>query len=548
MTRFSRTLFFFLMLFGLSGLRAAIPDGSYYILYPAAGSGQYMYPSGRSYRYGPTKTVVNVSTNASGYLVLSNSSGTFSGFPASFYVLSPTAPNNSSNYFQCIPVASSTFSGTSISVGDYSGFPWKAIPTPSTNITLNFTAKASTDLHIGLRYSSTNCIELVVGGWTNSASKVRVVNYSAGISFQEQYAATSPNPVISDTNNPIQYTLTVANGVITLLGKLSNGSTYTVVSFNQASYGLSILNTPFTGYSFRAFTPFTWTVSGDTVTSVATTFTGTRNGYSAQSAVSQADADTQAMLAWLNAKIPTGTIVNTQQGGWKAISSQVAGNMKLTFTAAALTDMWIYFQATDGSYFFLAVGCGNNTYSVIRKFSSPGVVLGSDIQIAGPSPTIPDTVNPVTYTLTIMNGQLTLTSVAGGATTTRVTYSDAALLNKTYSAYTFGNYLAAIPWKYTGDGASLNTFTGTYSGYTAQSTLSQADADAKAQAAWATAVVTSIGSSKTTAVNAVNPILTSIASANTALTAARRAFTDIASQLDALAGQAGFTPKLPWQT
>ena len=321
--------------------------------------------------------------------------------------------------------------------------------------------------------------------------------------------------------------------------------------------------------------------------------------------------------------------------GWKPISTP-SSNIRLTFKAVATTDLHIAFQYNTNSYIELPIGGWGNAQSALRNFYA-GRQQGGDFYFYSSSgKPIPDTVNPVSYTVTINAGVLTVmaTTIGGVTSTIIAAYSNPSILNQTFTAYSFrmcpgtpswrvandiatgtavavtytgtysavyngvtqtvtatstvsqadANTKAQTQWNsqyptYTGtysavyngvtqtitatstvSQADANTkaqtqwnarypmYTGTYGGYSAQSTLSQADADAKAQAVWAAAVLTSIGNSKTTAVNAVNPVLTVITNSRNALTAARKAFTDIALQLDTLAGQVGFTPKLSWQT
>lgn len=523
----------------------ALTNGTYYVFY-TAGS-QYYYPSGGTIYSSATRIPVSMTFPSSGNPIWSYNGGTCSAYPSNTFVVAPAVPNTS-QYFQLQPVSgtsttTSTFTGTVISGSTYATFGWKPISTPSSNIRLTFKAVATTDLHIAFQYNTNWYIELPIGGWGNTQSAFR--NFYSGVQQGgDLYFYPSSGKPIPDTVNPVSYTVTINAGVLTVTATTSAGATTTVLSYSNPS----ILNQTFTAYSFRMCSgTANWTVANDTAAGTVVTYSGTCNGYPATSTVSQADADLLAKNAWLNAKIPSGTVVTANLSAWKTISSPVVGNVKLTFTAAALMDLWIYFQATDGTYFFLALGGWTNTRAVIRSYSSAGAQIGGDIAIAGPSPIIPDTVNAVTYTLTIMNGQLTLTAVAGGVTSTRVTYTDPVLLGKTFSAYSFGTNMASIPWKYTGDAATFNTFTGTYSGYTATSTVSQADADAQALGLFSSAVVTSIGNSKTTAINSVNPVLSLISTSTMALAAGRQAFVDIASQLDTLAGQAGFTPKLPWQ-
>lgn len=517
---------------------------TYTIFYPGANS--YLCPvAGGNISYVANPVPLTVTQSGSNYS-LSYNGVIFNSWPSSYYVLAPANPG-AGQYFVMTPVggvpttAAATSPGPSVLItqGTFSGFPWKTF-NASSNVVLNFTANVErTDLTIGLRYSATNCVEIVVGGWFNSRSVVRDVNYSTGISVLSEYPATSPSPPIQQLNTAIKFVLTIANGTLTIRGTLPNGSTYTALTYTSP-----FINKTFTGYSFRGCPPYNWTVSADSLGSVsATTITymATSNGYSATSSVSQADADLRARLAWLNGKISTGAIIDKQinlSSSWRPISNSVVGNLRLTFRAVGNGDLWIGFRASDGSFFYITFGGWGNTQSAITICNSSGTQVSGGGVTPG---TLPSIIDPVTYTLTIMNGQLLLTALFNGVTSTRITYSNPALLGRVFTAYSFGAFSTTAPWKVTEDVVSVNAFTSTQNGYSAQSTVSQADADAKAIALWSSAITTMITNSKNVALNQFNTFNSALSPQVIALSGARSALKNVAINIS------GFTGKLPWE-
>ncbi len=183
--------------------------------------------------------------------------------------------------------------GTVVSGGTYASMGWLPITNGSQgNLKLTFNGLATNDLHIGLQYGGSNYLEVVVGGWSNTSSVVRI--FQNGVQQGADIGASSPNPVIPSVGNASAFTLLVSGSTLTV----SVGGSVILSCTNSA------FNQTFTAYSFRAFSTFYWAVSGSVATS--TSFTGSYNGISKTSTVSQADAIAQAQAAWT--VIETGTI------------------------------------------------------------------------------------------------------------------------------------------------------------------------------------------------------------------------------------------------
>ncbi len=183
--------------------------------------------------------------------------------------------------------------GMVVSGGSYASIGWLPITNGSQgNLKLTFNGLATNDLLIGLQYGGSNYLEVVVGGWSNTSSVVRI--FQNGVQQGGDIGATSPNPVIPSVGNVSAFTLLVSGSTLTV----SVGGSVILSCTNSA------FNQTFTAYSFKAFSTSYWAVSGSVATS--TSFTGSYNGISKTSTVSQADAIAQAQAAWT--AIETGTI------------------------------------------------------------------------------------------------------------------------------------------------------------------------------------------------------------------------------------------------
>ena len=652
-------MLFLLSLAGYALSMVAPVDGTYWVQYNNSTMSTY-YLTASGFTAGkPAVPNVVVSNSGGWYSFVVNGITVFKYYSTQLaaltYVLS-TAPITTASSASTTTASTTPGPSVSISQGTFAGFPWKAINS-SSSVVLNFTANVpTTDLTIGLRYSATNCVEIVVGGWFNSRSVVRDVNYSTGISVITEYQATSPSPPIAQLNAAIKYVLTIANGTLTITGTLPSGATYTVLTYSS-----SFLNKTFTGYSFRGCPPYTWTVSADflgstssasttTTTSTtassqvirdgnywiqysstypnyystgssmnfittkptsanyliqyvassgaytlkdaltgavvgtytaasatafsgrpwilvfgsavsssttSTTYTGTYpkagdSGFdypgvqTAMATTSQADADAAAKNKWQTMRLSWlqsagGTVVNGATYatfGWKNVSAP-GQNIKLTFSALATTDLYIGLQYSTYYYIEIVLGGWGNIKSVVRTFYN-NAQQGGDYAVTSPNPVIPDTSNPVLYTLTINGGVLTIAAQrASGAMSTVLSYSS-SILNQTFTAYSF-RASDVNAFRVSNDSMIPLAFTGNYNGYSVQSTISQADADAKALAAWSTAIVTSITNSKNTALSAFNTVNTALSSQLTVLNTARNALKNVAVNIP------GFTGKLPWE-
>ena len=223
----------------------------------------------------------------------------------------------------------------------------------------------------------------------------------------------------------------------------------------------------------------------------STSWTSAINGYSATSYSSQADADSQARTAWLNAKMSSGVIITSANDyagfGWKTNPSP-AVNIELAFTAVATGDIYIALKYATSSWIEIILGGWGNSQSYVNNVTN---VSSSGAQATCPNPVLPDRVNPVSYSLKINNGTLTITAtLSTGATSNILTYANPAWFNQPILSYSFKGYGSTF-YKLSGDMFKSTTFTSTFNGITKTSTASQADADAQAKTAWA-AVETSV--------------------------------------------------------
>ncbi len=153
---------------------------------------------------------------------------------------------------------------TLINSADYTTFGWKSLPAASNNLVLTFNAKATTDIHIALKYDVTanSYIEIPLGGWTNGKSVIR--NIANGVLPDGKYdiVATGPAHPIPDTANFVTYCLSVANGTLTIISKTSTGAVATAATVTN-----DLLKKTFTAYSFRSLAnnAATWQVQSPTL-------------------------------------------------------------------------------------------------------------------------------------------------------------------------------------------------------------------------------------------------------------------------------------------
>ena len=431
--------------------------------------------------------------------------------------------------------------GTVLTAENYTTFQWRPISPASNNITLSFSAVVTNDLHIGLQYGSNNYIEIAIGGWGNAQSTVRNCPY--GTSQGENLITNNSRP-IPNTVDAVSYVVKIAP----IPGSSNSQLNVTANGINILSFSAPFLNQTFTAYSFRCWTTAYWKVANFVASSV-TAFTGyypnssTSGYFSKTSTVSQYEADRLARDAWLSGKIPAGTTINSAAYTaftWKPITSGPSNNIRIQWVAAASTNITVGLQYSASQYIEVVIGGWRNNTSTVRNFTN-GSFPGENLVPFSSGAPIRDTFNPVTYVLTVApsgsNGVVTVTS--NGLVILSFT---APFLKQVFTHYSFSAD-AQAPWRIaSGEVVSSvpMVFTSTYSGYTATSTVSQVDADNKAQQAWQIAVLANIASSKATASGMVTPLLNQITAANNLLIAARGSLKNVAVQLN-------YLDKLPWE-
>ena len=431
--------------------------------------------------------------------------------------------------------------GTVLTAENYTTFQWRPISPASNNVRLSFSAAATNDIIFAFQYASSSFVEIAVGGWNNTQSTVRNCPY--GTSQGENLITNNPRP-IPNTVDVVSYLVTIAP----IPGSSNSQLNVTANGINILSFSAPFLNQTLTAYSFRCWTTAYWKVSNFVASSVAT-FTGyypnssTSGYFSKTSTVSQYEADRLARDAWLSGKIPTGTTINSAAYTvftWKPITSGPSNNIRIQWTAAASTNITVGLQYSASQYIEVVIGGWRNNTSTVRNFTN-GSFPGENLVPFSSGAPIRDTFNPVTYVLTVApsgsNGVVTVTS--NGLVILSFT---APFLKQVFTHYSFSAD-AQAPWRIaSGEVVSSvpMVFTSTYSGYTATSTVSQVDADNKAQQAWQIAVLANIASSKATASGMVTPLLNQITAANNLLIAARGSLKNVAVQLN-------YLDKLPWE-
>jgi len=282
----------------------------------------------------------------------------------------------------------------------YDAIGWKNFSQPSQNVSLNFEARATSDIHLGLQYGQNQYIEIVIAGWGNRQSVVR--NFMWGYQYNE-IPFPSPTAIIPDTANFVTVSVSLENGVITTT--INNA-----VVFSQ--YFDFAMNKTFTSYGFRAYSPAPWTERNTTI-------------------IKPAPVELLPGEKLL-------TTSNFSDYGWKSITNP-SKNIALSFSAQTTNDLHIGLQYSPDRYILIAIGGWNNSQGVIRNNSMSEQTF-NDINFA--TAIIPDTTKSISYKISIAPspqqvGMSTLTVTANE--TTILSYTD-SFLNQNFTNYSFRSW------------------------------------------------------------------------------------------------------------
>lgn len=151
-----------------------------------------------------------------------------------------------------------------VSSGNYDAFGWKPF-SPSRMATISFTALGTNDVHLALQTTDGGYMEVVIGGWNNTRSALRMFKPDAAAAGRikqkggDSYFATKlPSP-----SAPVHITATV-NGSALILNVGGVSSTVPLASVPGLKQGEpTLLDATFKAYSFRAYSEFAWGVSAD---------------------------------------------------------------------------------------------------------------------------------------------------------------------------------------------------------------------------------------------------------------------------------------------
>ena len=282
----------------------------------------------------------------------------------------------------------------------YDAIGWKNFSQPSQNVSLNFEARATSDIHLGLQYGQNQYIEIVIAGWGNRQSVVR--NFMWGYQYNE-IPFPSPTAIIPDTANFVTVSVSLENGVITTT--INNA-----VVFSQ--YFDFAMNKTFTSYGFRAYSAAPWTERNTTI-------------------IKPAPVELLPGEKLL-------TTSNFSDYGWKVVTNP-SKNIALSFSAQTTNDLHIGLQYSPDRYILIAIGGWNNSQGVIRNNSMSEQTF-NDINFA--TAIIPDTTKSISYKISIapspqQPGMSTLTVTANE--TIILSYTD-SFLNQNFTNYSFRSW------------------------------------------------------------------------------------------------------------
>ena len=324
---------------------------------------------------------------------------------------------------------------------------WKPIATPSNNLECTFKAVAKSDLHLWLRYGMNQAIQICVGGWTNTQSCIRDYNGNTVLSDNiiVANASTGNTAIIPDTANPVTYTVKIVpdaatgDGLLTVVGVTAAGASSNILTFRS-----KILNELFRGYLFRTWPPYTMQVGSDSVTTSAPTATAPAPAVEMKNITSTAFDSGAA-----------GTFF-----GWKNFSAP-SDNITLSFTALTPSaDLYLGLKSGN-DVVRVILGGWTNSFSQIAELT--GQKRAEEVKPAampGYLAAIPDTGNPVEYTVTLVpdgTSGKSLLRVAGktkNGPTVKMIFYKSVILNKQFSAYSFTTW--QDPVKVGGDSAQVN--------------------------------------------------------------------------------------------
>ena len=157
--------------------------------------------------------------------------------------------------------AQKTAPAGSIALGteDYNTYGWKNISSESMIFVLKFDAKATSGIHVALKYGTNSYVEIPIGGWNNTKSVVRF--FENGSQKGGDVEVTGPAKPIPDTTNFVTYTLALVQTRLTVFSQLASGEQALVFQVT-----IPDLARNYSAYSFRCWTTSIWYVKSASTT------------------------------------------------------------------------------------------------------------------------------------------------------------------------------------------------------------------------------------------------------------------------------------------
>ncbi len=317
------------------------------------------------------------------------------------------------------------------------GFGWKPVSAATGNdFSLTFTAAATiSDVQIGFKTAAGTFVSIAVGGASNTCTYICEAPSEAALYTPSATMTYTVNPgngnsaIIPALNASVEYSVSInkpqgsGDGVLAVLATVSGQAPVQV-----ASYSSPVFAQAFVSYSFRTFGSSVLTITNDAMSDSA-------------QVVSSATAPA----------IVSSPMYASGPGnywGWKAITSP-GNNLSFVFTASAASDLSLalaYSTTTTTQYVELVIGAAANTRSVVRTYvngvkGEENIINPSSVGLG--SAIIPDTANPVAYTLQITpaSGSSDCLLTVFGKTVTGqnspILSLQAPFLNQQFNAYSF---------------------------------------------------------------------------------------------------------------
>jgi|GEM_PF-4175596 len=308
--------------------------------------------------------------------------------------------------------------GAIIDKNNYAARGWTEISNGARgNLQMTFTALATNDLHIGLKYGNSNYLEIVIGGWDNRKSVVRI--FENGRQKGPDIVATGPVPtnpnalVIPNIGSAIPLTLTINENNL----MVKNGTT-TLVSCSDPAF-----NQIFTAYSFRTYEAFSFAIHNCVL----------------EVSVDSKEASIQALIGSMQSLLPNSKVVRGSIGNNPKLETQFGRDvtdLKISFKAVTKKDIIVCLRTKDG-YLGISLPAQGNQGRIYYT--------GGD-SLAWPNKGMMPLGVPLNLEIKIYKNVLSIAGLTAPCEINLNALSALSTAGKAYTSYFFEGSDSASPW------------------------------------------------------------------------------------------------------